>query len=163
MKKYNFQILLILISSFLGGGIFYYFYYEKKGITFVIGGAFLGALLAFLTIFLEERIRKIPLLKILGGSFGLILGLGLAKLISSFFEIFTSGVWQVFLYVMSGVGLGYLGIMLGGKKVEEVKISEVLEKIIEKISRKNFFPSLLLLSKKILYERVIPRCLIPVL
>ncbi len=136
MKKYLFQILLILLSSFLGGGIFYYFYYDQKGVSFVIVGALLGAALSFITIYLEEKIRKIPLLKILGGSLGLILGLGLAKLISSFFEIFTSGVWQVFLYVMSALGLGYLGIMLGGKKVEELKIGEFFEKVIEKLSGK---------------------------
>lgn len=135
MKRYTLQILLILISSLLGGSIFYYFYREK-GIPFVIGGALLGALLGFITIYLEEKIRRIPFLKILGGSLGLILGLFLAKLISSFFEIFTRGVWQVFLYVMSAVGLGYLGIMLGGKKVEEVKIGEFLEKFIEKIAGK---------------------------
>jgi uncharacterized protein YacL len=135
LKRYTLQILLILISSLLGGSIFYYFYREK-GIPFVIGGALLGALLGFITIYLEEKIRRIPFLKILGGSLGLILGLFLAKLISSFFEIFTRGVWQVFLYVMSGVGLGYLGIMLGGKKVEEVKIGEFLEKFIEKIAGK---------------------------
>ena len=140
MKKYTLQILLILISSLLGGAIFYYFYYKEKGISFVISGALLGALLAFITIYLEEKIRKIPFLKILGGSLGLILGLFLAKLISSFFEIFTSRVWQVFLYVMSGVGLGYLGIMLGGKKVEEVKIGEFLEKFIEKLSGKILSP-----------------------
>lgn len=136
MKKYLFQILLILLSSFLGGGIFYYFYYDQKGVSFVIVGALLGAALSFITIYLEKKIRKIPLLKILGGSLGLILGLGLAKLISSFFEIFTSGVWQVFLYVMSALGLGYLGIMLGGKKVEELKIGEFFEKVIEKLSGK---------------------------
>ncbi|MEZ0344345.1 MAG: PIN domain-containing protein [Caldimicrobium sp.] len=136
MKKYLFQILLILLSSFLGGGIFYYFYYDQKGVSFVIVGALLGAALSFITIYLEKKIRKIPLLKILGGSLGLILGLGLAKLISSFFEIFTSGVWQVFLYVMSALGLGYLGIMLGGKKVEELKIGEFFEKVIEKLPGK---------------------------
>jgi uncharacterized protein YacL len=135
LKRYTLQILLILISSLLGGSIFYYFYREK-GIPFVISGALLGALLGFITIYLEEKIRRIPFLKILGGSLGLILGLFLAKLISSFFEIFTRGVWQVFLYVMSGVGLGYLGIMLGGKKVEEIKIGEFLEKFIEKIAGK---------------------------
>lgn len=127
---------MIFLSSFIGGGIFYYFYYDQKGLPLVITGALLGAGLSFITIYLEEKIRKIPLLKILGGSLGLILGLGLAKLISSFFEIFTSGVWQVFLYVMSALGLGYLGIMLGGKKVEELKIGEFFEKIIEKLSGK---------------------------
>lgn len=136
MKKYLFQIFLILLSSFLGGGIFYYFYFDQRGLPFVIGGALLGAALSFITIYLEEKIRKIPLLKILGGSLGLILGLGLAKLISSFFEIFTSGVWQVFLYAMSALGLGYLGIMLGGKKVEELKIGEFLDRVIEKLSGK---------------------------
>ncbi|MFN3407297.1 MAG: PIN/TRAM domain-containing protein, partial [Caldimicrobium sp.] len=54
----------------------------------------------------------------------------------SLFEVFTGGVWQVFLYLMSALGLGYLGIMLGGKKIEEIKLSEYLDRISEKIINK---------------------------
>lgn len=158
MKGYTLQILLVLISLLVGGGVFYYFYYDTRGLPIVIAGALLGAGISFLFIYLEEKIRKIPFLKILGGSLGLILGLFLAKLLSSFFEIFTGGVWKVFLYVMSALGLGYLGIMLGGKKVEEIKIGEFFEKISERIISKLPSPSFSL-SKKTPKRSGIPKIL----
>lgn len=136
MKRDLFQGLLLLCSFFLGSGVFYYFYYNSKGLPWVIGGGLLGLTLGILIIYLEEKIRKLSLLKIIGGSLGLILGLILAKLISSFFEVFTSGVWQVFLYLMSALGLSYLGIMLGGKKIEEIRMGDFLEKISEKVINK---------------------------
>ncbi|MFN4131689.1 MAG: PIN/TRAM domain-containing protein [Caldimicrobium sp.] len=136
MKKDLFQRLLLLCSFFLGSGVFYYFYYSSKGVAWVIGGGILGLVLGFVIIYLEEKIRKLPLLKIVGGSIGLILGLLLAKLLSSFFEVFTSGVWQTFLYLMSALGFSYLGIMLGGKKIEEIKITDFLEKFGEKVVSK---------------------------
>lgn len=136
MQRYFFQILLLVISFILGAGIFYYFYYAERGLPWVIAGGLLGVILGLVTLYLEEKIRKLPLLKLIGGSLGLILGLALAKLISSFFEIFTGGVWQVFLYVMSALGLGYLGIMLGGKKIEEIGLSEFLERLGEKLASK---------------------------
>jgi len=158
LKGYTLQILLVLISLLVGGGVFYYFYYDTKGLPIVIAGALLGAGISFLFIYLEEKIRKIPFLKILGGSLGLILGLFLAKLLSSFFEIFTGGVWQVFLYVMSALGLGYLGIMLGGKKIEEIKIGEFFEKLGERVFSKLPSPSLPL-SKKTPKRSGIPKIL----
>jgi uncharacterized protein YacL len=82
----------------------------------------------------EEKIKKLPFLQILGGAIGLLVGLGLAALISSFFEIFTKGVWQIFLYAMSTLGLGYLGLVLGGKKFQEIKFSEFFERLFVKIS-----------------------------
>ncbi|MCS7150402.1 MAG: hypothetical protein N2Z40_02745 [Caldimicrobium sp.] len=136
MGKYRFQILLLFISFLLGAGVFYYFYYSAKGLSFVVAGGILGVALGLITIYLEEKIRKIPLIKIVGGSLGLILGLGLAKLISSFFDFFTGGVWQVFLYVMSALGLSYLGIMLFSKKIEEIKLGEYFERIGERVLTK---------------------------
>ncbi len=133
LKKNFFQLLLLIASVLLGASVFYYFYYSSKGVPWVIGGGFLGLALGFIILYLEEKIHQLPLIKIIGGSIGLILGLLLAKLISSFLEIFATGVWQVFLYVMSSLGLGYLGIMLGGKKIEEIKLGEFLEKIGERI------------------------------
>lgn len=118
-----------------GFGLFYYSYYREKGIVFTFIGALLGLALGMVILLLEERIRKLPFLQILGGSLGLILGLGLAKLLSFFFEIFTQGVWQVFLYLMSALGLGYLGMVLGGEKVKEVKIGDFIEKFTEKIAK----------------------------
>lgn len=136
MRKNLFQIILLLCSFILGAGTFYYFYYNTKGLLWVLGGGLGGLALGFVIIFIEEKIRTLSLLKLIGGSIGLILGLLIAKLISSFFEVFTSGVWQVFLYLMSALGLGYLGIMLGGKKIEEIKMTEFLEKLLEKFTSK---------------------------
>ncbi len=140
MKKNLFQGLLLLCSFLLGAGVFYYFYFTSKGWLWVLAGGLLGVALGVIVIYLEEKIRKLSLLKIIGGSVGLIMGLILAKLISSFFEVFTSGVWQVFLYLMSALALSYLGIMLGGKKIEEIKVSEFLEKISDKIINKIALP-----------------------
>ncbi|MFN4196575.1 MAG: PIN/TRAM domain-containing protein [Caldimicrobium sp.] len=147
MKKHIFQGLLLLFSFFVGSSVFYYFYYVSKGWAWVVLGGLLGLALGLVIIYLEEMIRKLSVLKIIGGSIGLILGLMLAKLISSFFEVFTSGVWEVFLYLMSALGLGYLGIMLGGKKIEEIKLSEYLDKFSEKIISK-FSSSVKSISKK---------------
>ena len=133
-KKNFFQICFVILSTLIGFGIFFYFYYSRKGILFALIGGVLGAVLGVLIIWVEERIKKLPFLQILGGTIGLLVGLGLAFFISSFFEVFTRGVWQIFLYVMSTLGLGYLGLVLGGKKFQEIKLSEFFERMFIKIS-----------------------------
>ncbi len=135
MKKYFLPFIFLLICMVSGLALFYYSYYQEKGFIFTFIGAFLGLALGIVILLLEEKIRKLPFLQILGGSLGLVLGLGLAKLLSFFFEIFTQGVWQVFLYLMSMLGLGYLGMVLGGEKVKEVKIGDFIEKFTEKIAK----------------------------
>ena len=133
-RKHIFQIGFVVISAFLGFGIFFYFYYSQKGLGFTFVGGVLGAVLGVLIVLVEEKIKRLPFLQILGGAIGLLVGLGLAALISSFFEVFAKGVWQIFLYAMSTLGLGYLGLVLGGKKFQEIKLSEFFEKLFVKIS-----------------------------
>ncbi len=107
----------------------------------IAAGSLLGLILGGLTLFLEQIIRKLPPIKLIGGSIGLILGLLLARFISSFFEFLTQGVWQVFLYVMSALGLSYLGIVIGGKTLAEISLVEYVENLGERILSKLNFPS----------------------
>ena len=106
-RKHIFQIGFVVISAFLGFGIFFYFYYSQKGLGFTFVGGVLGAVLGVLIVLVDEKIKRLPFLQILGGAIGLLVGLGLAALISSFFEVFAKGVWQIILYAMSTLGLGY--------------------------------------------------------
>ena len=128
-KKNLFQIVFVLISVLIGFISFYYFYHEEKGMIYPLIGGGLGGVLGILIIIIEKKIRKLPLLQIVGGTVGLLIGLGLAVLISNFFEVFTNDVWQIFLYAMSLLCFGYLGLVLGGKKFEEIKFQDFLEKI----------------------------------
>ncbi|MCS7279512.1 MAG: PIN domain-containing protein [Thermodesulfobacteriaceae bacterium] len=155
MRKYLLPSIFLLVCMASGFGIFYYSYYQERGLLFTFIGAFLGLALGIIILLLEEKIRKIPFLQVLGGSLGLILGLGLAKLLSSFFEIFTQGVWQVFLYLMSMLGLGYLGMVLGGEKIKEIKIGDFIEKFSEKLAK--IYTPISTVSKKLSSKKEISK------
>ncbi len=133
MKKNFLKILLVFLSTALGFSIFYYFYYETHGLKIAFLGGGIGFLLSLFVLFVEKKIREIPPIQLIGGSIGLIIGLIIATLISYFFEVFAHGGWEIFLYAMSILGFGYLGMVLGGKKFEEIKITDFFEKIINKV------------------------------
>jgi uncharacterized protein YacL len=84
-----------------------------------------GLLLAGLTLFLEEKLKKIPLRCLLGSFIGLFLGLTIAYL---FFGIFfsrlfgSSSLSLPFLALLYGV-LGYIGLRIGLKKGEEFHLA----------------------------------------
>ncbi|WP_022855866.1 PIN/TRAM domain-containing protein [Thermodesulfobacterium thermophilum] len=138
--KHLFQIIFIAVCTILGGGILFYFYPEKGYVFPLLGGA-AGFFLGVLVIFIEKRIRDLPFLQLLGSSIGLLVGLGVAKLFSSVFhQVLGNTVWEIFLYIMSMLGLGYLGLVLGGKKFQELKVSDMIEKILEKIVTKALTP-----------------------
>ncbi|WP_051172983.1 PIN/TRAM domain-containing protein [Thermodesulfobacterium hveragerdense] len=138
--KHFFPIIFIAVCTVLGGGILFYFYPEKGYVFPLLGGAasfFLGVLV----VFIEKRIRDLPFLQLLGSSIGLLVGLGVARLISSIFhQVLGNTVWEIFLYIMSMLGLGYLGLVLGGKKFQEIKVTDMIEKILEKIVTKALTP-----------------------
>jgi len=91
-------------------------------------GAAGGFSLALLTLGLEQIIRRIPLKIILGSTLGLFIGLGLAKLASSPFEkIQQQATIQVPLYIIFSTICGYIGLVLGGKKISEVNAPSFLE------------------------------------
>lgn len=92
-----------------------------------LGGA-IGLVVALLTVQLEQVIKRVPLKIILGGTLGLFLGLGIAKLASYPFDQFLElPNLQIPLYIFFSAIFGYIGLMLGGRKMAEVSTPPFLE------------------------------------
>lgn len=91
-------------------------------------GAAGGFLIALLTMRLEQVIKRVPLKTIIGGTLGLVIGLGIAKLASYPFDQFLElPNLQIPLYIFFSAIFGYIGLMLGGKKMEEINAPPFLE------------------------------------
>jgi uncharacterized protein YacL len=91
-------------------------------------GGFVGLLVAWLTMQLEQIIKRVPLKTIIGGTLGLFTGLGIAKLASYPFDQFLElPNLQIPLYIVFSAIFGYIGLMLGGKKMEEIASPHFLE------------------------------------
>ncbi len=91
-------------------------------------GAAVGFLCAMLTMQLEQVIKRIPLKTIIGGTLGLVTGLGIAKLASYPFDQFLElPNLQIPLYIFFLAIFGYIGLMLGGKKMDEIAAPPFLE------------------------------------
>ncbi len=91
-------------------------------------GAAAGLGLALITLGLEQLIKRIPLKTIIGSTLGLFIGLGIAKLASYPFDQFLEQpTLQLPLYIMFSVIFGYIGLVLGGKKISEVTSPGFLE------------------------------------
>ncbi len=104
-------------------------YYLVKGISQSSGtaalGLFGGFLLSGLTLLAERRLKRLPFKDLTGSFVGLILGLLLANLISGIFSSFLVNHSHLvfpldgFLYSLCG----YLGLLIGYKKAEELQFS----------------------------------------
>jgi uncharacterized protein YacL len=91
-------------------------------------GGFVGLLGAVLTLQLEQIIKRVPLKTIIGGTLGLFTGLGIAKLASYPFDQFLElPNLQIPLYILFSAIFGYIGLMLGGKKMDEIASPHFLE------------------------------------
>ncbi len=91
-------------------------------------GAAAGLAVAFLTLGLEQVIKRIPLKTIFGGTLGLFIGLGIAKLASYPFDKFLElPNLQIPLYIFLSTIFGYIGLVLGGKKMSEVSTPAFLD------------------------------------
>jgi uncharacterized protein YacL len=117
------RFLLILACSTSGYAIAYHSYDEWW--TRIIGVC-LGLLIAICVIQIEQAIRKVSLRVILGGVVGMIIGLLIAFLFA-FGLSFVSNIMEKrqvvpWIYsLLTGI-MGYLGLVLGSKKVEEVTL-----------------------------------------
>jgi uncharacterized protein YacL len=92
-----------------------------------VGGAG-GLAVALLTLGLEQVIKRIPLKTIVGSTVGLFIGLGIAKLASYPFDKFLElPNLQIPLYIFFSAIFGYIGLVLGAKKMSEVSTPYFLE------------------------------------
>ncbi len=91
-------------------------------------GAGMGFGLGIFTLGLAEAIKRIPLKTILGSTLGLFLGLAIAKLASYPFDQFLElPNLQIPLYITFATIFGYIGLVLGGKKMSEVTAPSFLQ------------------------------------
>ncbi len=91
-------------------------------------GAVLGLGVAMLTLALEQVIKRIPLKTILGSTLGLFVGLGIGKLASYPFDKYLElPNLQIPLYIFFSAIFGYIGLVLGGKKMSEVSTPYFLD------------------------------------
>ena len=91
-------------------------------------GAAGGLAVALLTLGLEQVIKRIPLKTIVGSTLGLFIGLGIAKLASYPFDKFLElPHLQIPLYIFFSAIFGYIGLVLGGKKMSEVSTPYFLD------------------------------------
>jgi uncharacterized protein YacL len=91
-------------------------------------GAAGGLAVAILTLALAQVIKRIPLKTIVGSTLGLFVGLGIAKLASYPFEQFLElPNVQIPLYIFFSAIFGYIGLVLGGKKMSEVSTPYFLD------------------------------------
>jgi uncharacterized protein YacL len=118
------RVILILACSISGYFIAYYSVADSPYLYFEsIAGFIIGLLVALLVIKIEKDIRKLSLKIILGGVAGMIVGL-LVALILGFGLNMVSKIREnqqviPWIYLLLTGILGYLGLVLGSKKVEE--------------------------------------------
>jgi uncharacterized protein YacL len=84
-------------------------------------GALTGFIFALLALSIEKIIKKAPLKVIFGGTFGLFLGLVIAQLLGYAFSGLQNSAIRISISVILSCVFGYIGLVLGGKKVEEFK------------------------------------------
>ena len=91
-------------------------------------GGVAGLAVAFATLALEQVIKRIPLKTILGSVLGLFVGLGIGKLASYPFDKYLElPNLQIPLYIFLSAIFGYIGLVLGGKKMSEVSTPYFLD------------------------------------
>jgi len=116
------RFLLILFSCYCG------WFIALKGfrsIEAAIIGSLLGLLYALIAVFLDVRIRKMPLKTIIFGAIGTVIGLIIANLFAySFLSYQLDRTYPNFLIYLSINGFfGYLGLAIGAKKGEDLDIT----------------------------------------
>jgi len=116
------RLLLVLACSVSG-----YLLASHLPITHTLGiwvkwiGALAGFIFALLALSIEKIIKKAPLKVIFGGTFGLFLGLVIAQLLGYAFSGLQNSTIRISISVILICVFGYIGLVLGGKKVEEFK------------------------------------------
>lgn len=117
------KLLLTIICAISGFFVAYLSYPEHKWWTGPLG-AVAGIILAFLVIKLEHDLRKLSVRVIVGGVVGCVVGLIIAFMFSYGLN-FVNKIREnqaiiPWIYALLTVAMGYLGLVLGAKKVEEL-------------------------------------------
>lgn len=116
------RLLLVVACSISG-----YLLASHLPITHTLGiwikwvGALAGFIFALLALSIEKIIKKAPLKVIFGGTFGLFLGLVIAQLLGYAFSGLQNSAVRISISVILSCVFGYMGLVLGGKKVEEFR------------------------------------------
>jgi len=116
------RMILILACSISGFFIAYLSYPASQWWSWPVG-FILGLLIAFFVIKTEQDLRKVSLRVILGGVSGMIIGLVIAFLLA-YGLTFVSKIQEnqailPWIYALLTGIMGYLGVVLGSKKIEE--------------------------------------------
>lgn len=85
-------------------------------------GLLLGMVTAMLVVYVEKMIRHIPLKVLFGGTFGLVLGLSVAKLIGYGLATIQNTSATLALYIILSCVFGYLGMVLGTIRIDELRL-----------------------------------------
>lgn len=85
-------------------------------------GSMAGILFALAALSVEKLIKHIPLKVISGGTIGLVMGLSIAKLVSFTFTGLENTTIRVAIYVILSCIFGYIGMVLGSIKIEELRL-----------------------------------------
>ena len=124
MTQLVIRFILIITCSLSGFFIARYsFKYTNSPVSFSLLGLFAGFLVSIFVIQLEQAIRKVTLRVIFGGVIGTITGLVIAFLFAyglSFVSILEKQDIAPWIYALLTCILGYLGLVIGSKKSEEV-------------------------------------------
>jgi uncharacterized protein YacL len=116
------RLLLVLACSVSG-----YLLASHLPISHTLGiwikwiGALAGFIFALLALSIEKIIKKAPLKVIFGATLGLFLGLIIAQLLGYAFSGLQNSAIRISISVILSCVFGYIGLVLGGKKVEEFK------------------------------------------
>jgi len=85
-------------------------------------GVMAGVFFALLAMSVEKIIKHIPLKVLMGGTIGLVIGLSVAKLIGVGFAGLQNPTVSAAIYIVLSCIFGYIGMVLGTIKIEEVKL-----------------------------------------
>lgn len=85
-------------------------------------GSLVGLVVAVLALAVEKLIKHIPVKILLGGTIGLVLGLFIAKMVGLGFSGLQNTGISVAIFVILSCIFGYVGMVLGSIKVEELRI-----------------------------------------
>jgi uncharacterized protein YacL len=114
--------LLVVVACTVSGYLLAFHLQAAEAVDWIKWiGALIGFIFALFALFIERIIKKAPLKVIFGATCGLVLGLVIAQLLGYAFSGLQNSAIRISISVILSCILGYIGLVLGGKKVEEFR------------------------------------------